>query len=148
MSDSVHIILSGFEDQNQIHVSEEGAEVLHINESEGIPKYVGARAEVTRIENGVKIKLVDYTGATEETVYEAIADIVSNDDGSLTFVLPDGREITTDSLTGPAGTTDYEELENRPQIEGNVLTGNKTFEQLGLVELSNSEIQNIINSLV
>lgn len=30
------------------------------------------------------------------------------------------------------GTTDYEELENKPSIEGNVLVGDKTLEQLGI----------------
>lgn len=68
-----------------------------------MPKYVGARAEVTRTEDGVRIWLKDYKGETSEIVAEAISDIISNDDGSLTFVLPDGREITTDSLTGPQG---------------------------------------------
>lgn len=68
-----------------------------------MPKYVGARAEVTRTGNGVRIWLKDYKGETSEIVAEAISDIISNENGSLTFVLPDGREITTDSLTGPAG---------------------------------------------
>ena len=42
---------------------------------------------------------------------------------------------------------DYELLNNKPQIEGNTLIGNKTFEELGLLELSNAEIQEIINNL-
>lgn len=68
-----------------------------------MPKYVGARAKVTRTEEGVKIWMSDYKGTTTETIAEAIADIVTNNDGSLTFVLPDGREITTDSLKGEQG---------------------------------------------
>lgn len=70
----------------------------------GIPKYVGAEAEVTRVESGVKIRLKDYRGTTEEIVAEAISDIITNEDGSITFVLPNGREITTDSLKGDPGT--------------------------------------------
>lgn len=34
---------------------------------------------------------------------------------------------------GGSGTSDYSALSNKPQINGNVLTGNKTGEQLGLV---------------
>lgn len=66
-------------------------------------RYIGARAVVTRTEEGVKIWLSDYQGATEEIIAEAIDSIETNDDGSLTFVLPDGREITTDSLKGLPG---------------------------------------------
>lgn len=68
-----------------------------------MPKYVGAKAEVTRVEGGIRIWLKDYRGETEEIIAEAISDIVTNQDGSLTFVLPDGQEITTGSLAGPAG---------------------------------------------
>lgn len=35
---------------------------------------------------------------------------------------------------GVGGTTDYNELENRPSINGNILEGNKTGQQLGLLE--------------
>ena len=37
---------------------------------------------------------------------------------------------------GPGGTTDYNELSNRPSINGNLLTGNKTSSQLGLITAS------------
>lgn len=67
------------------------------------PKYVGARAEVTRTEEGVRIWLKDYLGETEEVIAEAIESITTNADGSLTFTLPDERTITTDSLRGPQG---------------------------------------------
>lgn len=75
---------------------------VNLNNS-SMPKYVGARATVTRTEEGVRIWLKDYQGETTEIVAEAIQDIVTNDDGTLTFILPDGREITTDSLEGPQG---------------------------------------------
>lgn len=32
----------------------------------------------------------------------------------------------------PSGTSDYEELDNKPSIEGNVLIGDKTLGQLGI----------------
>lgn len=69
------------------------------------PKYVGARAVVTRVQNGIRIWMKDYKGETTETIAEAIQSITTNPDGSLTFTLPDGRTITTDSLKGIQGET-------------------------------------------
>ena len=43
---------------------------------------------------------------------------------------------------------DYNQLKNRPKIEGVTLVGDKSFEELGFLEMSNSEIQDIINALV
>lgn len=39
------------------------------------------------------------------------------------------------------GTTDYERLRNLPSIEGVTLIGDKTFPQLNMVKLTNSEIE-------
>ncbi len=44
-----------------------------------------------------------------------------------------------------SGTDDYEELKNRPSINDVVLSGDKTFIDLGLSPLSNMEIMGIIN---
>ena len=44
------------------------------------------------------------------------------------------------------GTKDYNELDNKPQIEGVTLEGNKTFEELTLIGLDNIEIYNIVNN--
>ena len=44
-------------------------------------------------------------------------------------------ELASDAVVmdgGEGGTTDYEELSNKPSIEGNVLIGDKTLEQLGI----------------
>ena len=40
---------------------------------------------------------------------------------------------------------DYERLYNHPKIESNVLIGDKTFEELGLVELSGDDLINILS---
>lgn len=70
----------------------------------GTPKYVGCTASVTRVENGVLIRLSDYRGVTEEIVYEAIEDITFDDEaGTFTITLPDGRTFTSESLIGPQG---------------------------------------------
>ena len=39
---------------------------------------------------------------------------------------------------------DYEILENLPQIEGVTLIGNKTYEDLNLCSLTNSEIEELL----
>lgn len=46
----------------------------------------------------------------------------------------DGTEYIALSGGGSGGTGDYNELSNKPQINGNVLTGNKTAANLGLQE--------------
>lgn len=97
-----------------IHLNGSGSADLILGGSDGrnkkvnvadntMPVYVGARAVVTRVSNGVKIWLSDYKGETTEIIAEAIQSITTNSDGSLTFTLPDGRELTTGSLTGPQG---------------------------------------------
>jgi hypothetical protein len=45
---------------------------------------------------------------------------------------------------GGGGTDDYSQLANKPQIEGVTLSGNKTFEQLGISALSTTEIYNAL----
>ena len=61
---------------------------------------------------------------------------------SVGVVKPDGTTITVDPNGtihaiggggGTGGTTDYNALDNKPQIEGNTLTGNKTADDLGLM---------------
>lgn len=44
----------------------------------------------------------------------------------------------------PVQTSNYEELSNKPSIEGRVLIGNKTFPQLGLDIVSPQEIDDIL----
>lgn len=49
-------------------------------------------------------------------------------------------------LTGTMNNTvnDYDLLKNKPSIESVVLDGNKTFAELGMTKLSNSDIENIL----
>lgn len=48
-------------------------------------------------------------------------------------------------LSGSLNNTvnDYDLLKNKPSIESVVLDGNKTFAQLGITKLSNSDIEEI-----
>lgn len=57
------------------------------------------------------------------------------------------RVIPTSSSSGGGGTTDYNDLINKPSIEGVTLEGDKTFEELTLVSLDNTDIHNIVNDL-
>lgn len=52
--------------------------------------------------------------------------------------------LYTNSASG--GTPDYDDLSNKPSIEGITLTGAKTYEDLNLNRLTNIEIENIMNS--
>ena len=40
---------------------------------------------------------------------------------------------------------DYNQLINKPQIEGITLEGNKTFEELTLISLTNAEIEQMLS---
>lgn len=58
--------------------------------------------------------------------------------GSLRF----GARMVTPST--PSGTNDYEKLINKPKINTVVLIGDKSFEELGLNRLTNTEIENLL----
>lgn len=45
----------------------------------------------------------------------------------------------------PSQTNDYEKLKNKPSINEVELSGDKSFEELGISPLSNLEIMQIIN---
>lgn len=45
---------------------------------------------------------------------------------------------------GLSGTADYNELSNKPKINGVELVGNKTFETLGFNQLTNKEIEEML----
>lgn len=44
------------------------------------------------------------------------------------------------------GTTNYEDLENKPSINGEILMGDKSFEDLGELTLTNTELKDIIDA--
>lgn len=43
-----------------------------------------------------------------------------------------------------SGTSDYEKLKNKPRLNGVELIGDKSFEDVGLVALSNSELEKLL----
>lgn len=56
--------------------------------------------------------------------------------------------IPTFISTGEEGTRDYEKLINKPQINDVELIGDKSFEDLDVFRMTNTDIQNIIDSVV
>lgn len=70
---------------------------------------------------------------TDEDAYLS-ADQGSANEGKVLTVGSDGIVTPQD----PSGTVDYTQLLNKPQINGNVLTGNKTASQLGFANVATS----------
>ena len=61
-----------------------------------------------------------------------IDNVTINANSHLIVTLSDGSTIDAGLIQGGSGTDDYENLINRPKIEGVDLIGNKTFEDLGV----------------
>lgn len=61
-----------------------------------------------------------------------IDNVTINANSHLIVTLSDGSTIDVGLIQGGSGTDDYEDLINRPKIEGVDLIGNKTFEDLGV----------------
>lgn len=68
----------------------------------------------------------------KESVQMALNEVGS---GSTTIIYQRG------SGGGSSGTNNYNDLINKPMIEGITLTGNKTYEELNLQRVTNSEIE-------
>lgn len=64
-------------------------------------------------------------------------DIQMGDDDTMEIKLIDGV---------PMGTNNYNDLDNKPSINGVTLVGDKTFEQLGRDDIKNSRIKEIIDT--
>lgn len=62
-------------------------------------------------------------------------------DDRMTFTPKFGQDIRP--VFG-GGTTDYEDLTNKPRINGVVLQGDKTNEELKIESISNSELELIL----
>ena len=74
-------------------------------------------------------------------------DIEINTDSSIdTDIQTSDGEIDTDIEISTGGTNDYNDLINKPSIEGVELIGDKTLKELGVEALTPQEIDAIINS--
>lgn len=70
----------------------------------------------------------------------------SYDAGSVSYSRPGLGGGGSGSGGGEGGTTDYNALSNKPSIEAVTLVGNKTFSDLGLDSLTNSEIEALLTA--
>ena len=57
------------------------------------------------------------------------------------------KRIQEGGGSGGGGTSNYNSLANKPVVNGVTLTGNLSLEDLGIEEISNTEIEQIINSI-
>lgn len=65
-------------------------------------------------------------------------------DGDIALIQTIDGEIERVYHVGTVVRMNYNELIGKPKIEGNVLEGNKTFEELGLGEITPQDIDDII----
>lgn len=74
-------------------------------------------------------------------------DIEINTDSSIdTDIQTSDGEIDTDIELSTNGTNDYNDLVNKPSINGVELVGDKTAEELDILPLTNAEIDEFMNS--
>ena len=71
---------------------------------------------------------------------------IDNQSSIDTDIQTSDGEIDTDIELSANGTNDYNDLVNKPSIEGVELIGDKTLEELGVEALTPQEIDAIINS--
>lgn len=121
--------------------------------------------QVQRAEKGYldEKKYQDYAESQFKTIYDKTDEIIKNMDtggsgglltnsviGWLGGEIPEGFEEIEISGGGGSGegTNNYEDLTNKPKIEGKTLIGNKTLSDLNIKALTNTELEELINSQV
>jgi hypothetical protein len=70
--------------------------------------------------------------------------IAENELVSLSIEAGEAAALSAGSTT-VVSVNDYEELRNKPRIEGVELTGDKSFEELNLQRLTNTELENMLS---
>jgi hypothetical protein len=74
-------------------------------------------------------------------------DIELDNESSIdTDIQTSDGEIDTDIELSTNGTNDYNDLVNKPSINGVELVGDKTTEELDILPLTNAEIDEFMNS--
>lgn len=69
-----------------------------------------------------------------------------NDRASMSATMNGRARMSASPSTGVSGTTDYEVLTNKPSINGHELTGNQIGHDLGLANLSDIPVYNLIKT--
>lgn len=72
--------------------------------------------------------------------------IILENEEEIKITLEEQEELGVDLETDTTEvvTSDYEKLNNLPKINSEILLGDKSFTELGLTELTNSEIEEIL----
>ena len=71
---------------------------------------------------------------------------LDNENSIDTDIQTSDGEIDTDIELSTNGTNDYNDLVNKPSINGVELVGDKTTEELDILPLTNAEIDEFMNS--
>ena len=71
---------------------------------------------------------------------------LDNESNIDTDIQTSDGEIDTDIELSTNGTNDYNDLVNKPSINGVELVGDKTTEELDILPLTNAEIDEFMNS--
>ena len=71
---------------------------------------------------------------------------IDNESSIDTDIQTSDGEIDTDIELSTNGTNDYNDLVNKPSINGVELVGDKTTEELDILPLTNEEIDEFMNS--
>lgn len=71
---------------------------------------------------------------------------IDNESSIDTDIQTSDGEIETDIELSTNGTNDYNDLVNKPSINGVELVGDKTTEELDILPLTNAEIDEFMNS--
>ena len=77
---------------------------------------------------------------------ELILDVDITDNSTDTDIQLTAGKIDTQIYTPGAGSNDYNDLVNKPSINGVELVGDKTTEELDILPLTNAEIDEFMNS--
>lgn len=99
--------------------------------------------------------LTAVVGGTRISGIRAAAHVVGASSGDRIRISYQGTEALADAIRavsdqggggGGAGTKDYNLLDHKPSIESVTLIGNKSFSDLGLERLTNSEIEVLLTA--
>lgn len=93
-----------------------------------------------------------HVGGVDVSGIRAAAHVVGASSGDRVRVSYYGTEAIVDAIRaisdqgggGGGGTDDYNELVHKPSIESVTLIGNKTFDDLGLSSITNSELEEML----
>ena len=101
-------------------------------------------AEKVVIDGDVSLNIPIDGGEVTSTIIDGGVDVNIVRDGDAVLSRTLDGEGSWAYIAGGGGTNDYNNLYNKPKIEGVTLVGDKTYEELNLQRLTNSELEEIL----